>query len=80
MEVTFHEDPWPGIAVHGTPIAYHESSAFRELLLLFDGAGAADDATLRAAGMSPGRPMPLLRGRNHRMLRSAAGLAITLLA
>jgi hypothetical protein len=80
MEVRWSEDPWQGLTVQGTPIAYHESASFKQMVLLFDGAGAADDTAMRAAGMSAGRPVPLLRGRKHRLLRSAAGLAIILLA
>jgi hypothetical protein len=79
MEVQQHDDPWPGISVQGTPVSYHDSGSFRQIALLFDGAQALDDAALQAAGMSTGRPVPALRGRGHRVLRSAAGLAFILL-
>ncbi len=33
--------PWEGIAVQGLPIAYHEAGSFKEVAVLFDGAGSA---------------------------------------
>jgi len=79
MEVQQRDDPWDSIAVQGTPVSYHDSASFREPALLFDGAQAVDDTALRTAGTSTTRSVPALRGRRHRVLRSAAGLAFILL-
>jgi hypothetical protein len=79
MEVNQVDGPWESIAVRGMPIAYHDSSSFKQLALLFDDARARDDSALHAAGMSSGRPIPALHGRRHRVLRSAEGLTFILL-
>jgi hypothetical protein len=79
MEVQRRDEPWESITVQGTPVSYHDTASFNQIALLFDGAQALDDAALHAAGMAPTRPAPALRGRRHRVLRSAAGLAFILL-
>ncbi len=79
LEVVEGSAPWNSIAVAGLPIAYHESSSFKEPALIFDGTRALDDQALRAAGAIVGRPLPAWRGHQHRMLRSVEGLAMILL-
>lgn len=79
MDVRAGSDPWDSIAVQGLPLACHGSGDFSQPLLLFDGAQAADNDALRAAGVVIGRAVPALQGRRHRLLRGAEGLAILLL-
>jgi hypothetical protein len=79
MEVRETGAPWEGISVKGLPIAYHDSSSFREPALIFDGRTALDDADLRAAGVAIAHRLPALRAHKHRVLRSVEGLAIILL-
>jgi hypothetical protein len=79
MEVHTGAGPWESITLQGTPLSYHENASFKDPALLFDGAKAADEETLRAAGLSIGRPVQALHRRKHRVLRGAAGLAFILL-
>lgn len=79
MEVREAEVPWDSLLVEGLPIAYHESSSFKEPALIFDGRTARDDAALQTAGASISRPLPALRARRHRLLRSVENLAVILL-
>jgi hypothetical protein len=80
MDVAAGSDPWESIAIAGLPLAYHENGDFKEPALLFDGEQAWDNDALRAAGIFIGRPIPALRDREHRLLRSAEGLAIIIVA
>jgi hypothetical protein len=80
MDVGGGSDPWESVSIAGLPLAYHHNGDFREPALLFDGGQAWDNDALRAAGMSIGRPIPALRERAHRVLRSAEGLAIIMVA
>jgi len=79
MEVLGAEDPWPSINVAGLPVACHEAASCQETLLLFDGAGARDEAALHAAGIRSSRSLPALRARRHRVVRGIAGLTAILL-
>lgn len=79
MDVRQHDVPWPGIAVEGLPIAYHESGSLRLPALIFDGRAALDDHALLAAGASIARPLPALRTHGHRVLRSVEGMTMILL-
>ena len=79
MEVMEGEAPWDSIALDGLPIAYHETGSLKEAAIFFDGKGALDDQSLRAAGATIGRPLPALRGHRHRLLRSVEGMAMILL-
>lgn len=80
MDVQAGSDPWESVHITGLPLAYHESGDFKEPALLFDGEQAWDNDALRAAGISIGRPIPALRDRGHRLLRTAEGLAILMVA
>jgi hypothetical protein len=79
LHVQSRNDPWDSITVGDLPIAYHDSGSFREPALLFDGEAAWNNDALRAAGLTIARPLPALRSREHRVLRSAEGLAMILL-
>jgi hypothetical protein len=79
MEVQEAAAPWDSLTVEGLPITYHESSSFKEPALIFDGRAARDDAALQTAGVSISRPLPALRARRHRLLRSVENLALILL-
>jgi hypothetical protein len=79
MDVQAGSAPWDSIALQGLPLACHDGAAFREPVLLFDGATAWDDHALRAAGMTIERPLPALRGHEHRVLRGVEGLAMIVL-
>jgi hypothetical protein len=79
MDVLQRDVPWPGIAVAGLPIAYHESSSLRQPALVFDGRAALDDHALRAVGATVSRPLPALRAHGHRVLRSVEGMTMILL-
>lgn len=79
MDVDEVTQPWESLSVRGLPIACHESRSCRELVLLFDAAGARDDMALRDAGLTVGRPLPALRHHGHRLVRGVEGLAMLLL-
>jgi hypothetical protein len=79
-DIEASSEPWESIHIAGLPIAYHASADFRDPALLFDGDHAWDNDTLRAAGVSIARPLPALRDRAHRVLRSAEGLAVITIA
>jgi hypothetical protein len=79
-DVQASSEPWDSIHISGLPIAYHDSGNLKEPVLLFDGDAAWDNDALRAAGMSIGRPVPALRDDEHRVLRSAEGLCILVMA
>lgn len=79
-DVQAGSEPWESLHISGLPIAYHDSGDFKEPALLFDGDAAWDNDALRAAGISIGRPVPALRDHGHRVLRSAEGLSILLIA
>jgi hypothetical protein len=79
MDILQRDVPWPGIAVEGLPISYHESSSFSQPALVFDGRAALDDQALRAAGAAISRPLPALRAHGHRVLRSVEGMTMILL-
>jgi hypothetical protein len=79
MEVKALDTPWDSIAVGGLPLTYHERNSFNGPALIFDGRRALADDALRAAGATIGKPLPALRARNHRVLRSVEGLTMILL-
>jgi len=76
LDVRAGEVPWDSISVQGLPLAGHHSADFKEPVLLFDGAGAWDEDTLRAAGLTIERPVAAWRGHPHRLLRGVEGLAM----
>ena len=80
MDVQACSDPWESIHITGLPISCHETGNLKEPVLLFDGDAAWGNDALRAAGMSIGRPVPALRDHEHRLLRSAEGLSILVIA
>ncbi|MEJ0099685.1 MAG: hypothetical protein WDO12_08100 [Pseudomonadota bacterium] len=79
VDVQAGTQPWDNIALQGLPIAYHLDTDFRHPALLFDATKAWDDEALRAAGVSRERPVPALRGHNHRLYRGVEKLAMLLL-
>ena len=80
LEVHAGSALWDSIAVQGMPIAYHDSAACKEIALLFDARTASDDQALRAAGATKSKPLPALRGHEHRVLRIVDGVTMILLA
>lgn len=79
MEVLAGVVPWNSLAVAGLPIAYHESTSFKEPALIFHAEAALEDTVLRAAGATIARPVPAWRAHQHRLLRSVEGVAMILL-
>lgn len=80
IDVTTREEPWNQLAVQGLPLGYHERGWFKEPALLFESDALPDEDLLRSAGAMPARNLPALHAREHRVLRTADGLAIIVLA
>ncbi len=68
-EVRDTDEPWPALLVDGMPLACHETAAWREPLLVFDGGGSG--ASARSATR-----VPALARRAHRLLPTPDGVAL----
>lgn len=76
-EVRATEQPWPGLVIESLPLACHEASVCREVLLVFH--GPVEDEAVARTGGTPDR-LPALRHRAHRLLRVAQGVGLLGLA
>jgi len=73
-------DPWDGMAVAGTPLAYHARRNLAEPALLFCSSQLPDTGWVKEAGLRPAKSLPALRHREHSLLRDPAGLAAVVAA
>jgi hypothetical protein len=76
-EVRDIEQPWPGLAVESLPLACHEVSTSRDVLLVFD--GPVEAGAIARLGIAPAR-LPALRHRAHSLLHVADGVGLLGLA
>jgi hypothetical protein len=72
-------DPWEGLVVAGTTLAYHSRRSLAEPGLLFRGSALPDARWLKEAGLKPGKALPALRHCEHVSARDPTELVVVVL-
>ena len=72
-------DPWEGLAVAGTRLAYHTRRSLPDPALLFLSSVLPDARWLKEAGLKTGKSLPALRQREHSAARDPTELAAIVL-
>jgi hypothetical protein len=68
-------DPWDGLAIAGTSLAYHTRRTVPEPALLFCNSSLPDTGWVKETGLRSGKSLPALRHREHSLLRDPTELA-----